>query len=357
MAKELSAVLEAPYRLVLKEFDIPSVKGEAFLLRVEMVSICGGDPIEYEGRNRKVHYPLILGHEMVGFVEEVGEEAAATYGIQKGDRVTVEPYIACGRCQYCLSGFYQFCTRSRVYGVNVSCQDPPHLWGAYGQFMYVAPGSRVHKVDPAVPAAAACLSPVLGNGVRWVRTKARVKFGESVVVIGVGAQGLATIIAAREAGAKPIIAAGKTRNPEKWDLAREFGADYLVDTSQEDAITAVRRLTGGQGADVVVETTGVSAMMQLGLELARPAGRYILVGTNGFSETPLVSDLVVFKELEVIGGLGQSLDTEEAVKIINSRRYRLEKLITHVFPLEQADEAIKFYIRGGSTVNRVAIRP
>jgi threonine dehydrogenase-like Zn-dependent dehydrogenase len=184
-----------------------------------------------------------------------------------------------------------------------------------------------------------------------------VRFGETVVIVGVGAQGLATVIAAKEAGAFPIIAVGRTRNASKWDLAREFGANYLINTDEEDPIAAVERLTEGCLADVVVETTGAGPMMQLGLQLVRPAGRYILIGTCGFSPTPLVTDLIVFRELEVVGGLGQSLDTEEAVRIINSRKYSLHKIITHVFPLDQADEAMNFYIRGGAGVNRVAIRP
>lgn len=354
---EVSAVLEAPRRMVLKEFAVPAIGPEEFLLKVELVSICGGDPIEYTGRNPKVHYPLIMGHEMVGEIAAIGEVAAARYNVQQGDRVTVEPYLACGHCWYCLTGYYQFCKTSRVYGVNVSSDVPPHLWGAYGQYLYGAPGSRVHKVNREVPAAAACLSSVLGNGVRWIRNKARVAFGESVVVLGAGAQGLATVIAAREAGAGAIVMVGKEQNPRKWDLAREFGATHLVDLEQEDPRTAVSRILGGEWADVVVETTGVSSLLQLSLDLIRPMGRLVLVGTCGFGETPLVTDKIVFKEVQVLGGLGQSLDVEPAVAIINARKYALEKLITHTFPLDEAGAAMNFYMAGGPDVFRVAIRP
>ena len=358
MKTERSAVLVKPRQMELREFPIPEIDDDSFLLKVDLVTICGGDPIEYEGRNVKAHYPMILGHEMVGRIDRIGEAAARRYGVAAGDRVNIEPYIVCGQCEYCLSGYYQFCLTSRVYGVNLSCEQPPHLWGAYGDYLYGAPGSRVHKIDPAVPDEAAALASVLGNGVRWIRTKAQVKFGESVVIRGVGAQGLATIVAAREAGAAPIIVVGREANPAKWALAAEFGAHFLVDLDQErEPLQRVRELTNGRLADVVVECTGAEAMMQLGLELARPTARYIMIGTCGYGRPALITDLIVFKELQVLGGLGQSWDTEAAVKIINSRKYPIEKMISHVFPLEGADEAIRFFMAHPEQTVRVAIKP
>jgi len=358
MTKERSMVLVKPRHMELRTFDIPEIDDDSFLLKVNLVTICGGDPIEYEGRNVKAHYPMILGHEMVGTIEKIGEAAARHYGVDVGDRVNVEPYILCGQCDYCLSGYYQFCTRSKIYGVNMSCEYPPHLWGAYGEYLYGAPGSKVHKIDPAVSDEAAALSSVLGNGVRWIRTKAQVMFGEAVVVLGVGAQGLATIIAAKEAGADPIIVVGREGNPLKWTLAQEFGAHHLLDLGREtDALDRVRELTGGRLADVVVECTGAEAMMQLGFELIRPVGRYVMIGTCGFDRRALITDMVVFKEIQIFGGLGQSWDTEAAVKIINSRNYALEKMITHVFPLERADEAIHTFMSQPDKALRVAIKP
>jgi len=351
-------VLVKPREMEMRQFPVPEIDADSFLLKVDMVSICGGDPIEYEGRNVKAHYPMILGHEMVGTIAEIGERAAERYGVAAGDRVNVEPYLLCGQCEYCLSGYYQFCTRSRVYGVNMSCETPPFLWGAYGEYLYGAPGSKVHRIAPGVPDEAAALASVLGNGVRWVRTKAQVSFGESVVILGAGAQGLATVIAAREAGAGAIIVVGREANPLKWELAREFGAHHLIDLDQTpDALGAVRDLTGGRMADVVVECTGAAAMMQLGLEAARPTARYVMIGTCGYGRTPLVTDMIVFKELRVLGGLGQSWDTEPAVQIINSRRYPIEKMVTHVFPLERADEALHFFMDSPDQAVRVAIRP
>lgn len=357
-SKERSMVLLEPRRMEMREFDIPDIGPDEFLLKVNLVSICGGDPIEYEGRNVKAHYPIILGHEVVGTIAAIGDNAAVTYGVQVGDRVSVEPYIICGKCDYCLTGYYQLCRNARIYGVNMSCQMPPYIWGAYGEYMYGAPGSKIHKIVDGVPDEAAVMASVLGNGVRWVRTKAQVKFGENVVVIGVGAQGLATIIAAKEANAATIIVVGREAMQLKWDLAREFGATYLVDlATSNDPAETVRSLLNGDTADVVVECTGAASMMEMALDMVRPAGRYVMIGTRGYDRTPLTTDKIVFKEITVYGGLGQSWDTEPAVRIINARKYAIEKMVTDVFPLAQAQEAIEYFMNSPDKTLRVAIKP
>jgi len=293
-----SMVLYEPFKMEMREFAYPQIGDDDMIVKVDLVSICGGDPIEFENRNVKTHYPLILGHEMVGTVEEVGNQAAIKYNVVKGDRVTVEPYILCGECEYCLNGYYQLCTNSRAYGVNITCNEAPHLWGAYGEYMYIASGSKVHKVADGVKDEAAVLSSVLGNGIRWIRTKGKVKFGETVVIIGAGAQGLVSIIAAKEANAGKIIVVGKEDLSLKWELAKEFGATHLVDLVEiKDPLKAVSEITDGHLGDVVVECTGAAHLMELGLDLVRPAGRYVIVSTCGYDKVPLTTDKIVFKEI------------------------------------------------------------
>lgn len=358
LIKEHSMVLVAPRTMQMQEFEIPQIGPDDMLLKVDLVSICGGDPIEYDNRNVKTHFPIILGHEMVGTVAEIGDRAAQLYGVAVNDKVTVEPYILCGHCEYCLSGYYQLCKNAQIYGVNMSSNVPPHLWGAYGEYMYVAPGSKVHRIAPGVKDEAAVLSSVLGNGVRWIRNKGQVKFGESVVVLGVGAQGLATIIAAREANAGAIIVVGREKMGLKWELARQYGATHLVDMdSVTDPIQQVSEITRGRLGDIVVECTGNDRMMELGLDVVRPAGRYVMIGTCGYARNPLTTDKVVFKEITIYGGLGQSWDTEPAVEIINSKKYALEDMVTQVFPLDQANEAMQFFIENPDKALRVAIKP
>ncbi len=356
--KVKAAVIEEPYEVVICEFDRPAIGPAEALLRVEMVSVCGSDPSLYVGKEvLGTRYPIIPGHEMVGFIEEVGGEAAAVYGVTAGDRVTVEPYILCKQCRYCLTGHYQLCTNMRCYGMNLSCADPPHLWGAYSEYMYIAPNSKLHKVAPDVPAEAACLSSVIGNGVRWIITKARVRPGESLVVLGPGTQGLASVVAAKEAGAHPIVIAGLARDAARMALARDLGADRTVNVEEEDLVAAVAEVTGGEMADVAVECTGHPAAAQQGVDVLHPLGRLVLVGMSGGREVPLRTDLVIRKELQVLGGLGQAWDVELAMKIINSGKYPLERIVTHVFPLDRAEEALRMAKEVPAGFIKAAIRP
>jgi len=350
-------VLEEPGRLREHEFPLPAIGDDDFLLRVEMVTICGGDPIEFLGRNRKTHYPLILGHEVVGHVEKIGHEAAVRQGVEVGARVVVEPYIACRACDFCLAGRYHFCRQGMVYGVTVRSDRPPHLWGAYSEYLYGAPGARVHRIDEAVPAAAACLTSVIGNGVRWVRTRGRGRMAESVLVLGAGVQALATIIVAKEAGLAPIIVVARGRNPRKLDLARRYGADVVLDVDREDLSARISDALQGRGLDLAVECTGAERMIAIGVAALGPFGRLVLAGTRGGQPAALDIDGIVFKEIEVIGGLGQAHDTELAAQIVNSRRYPIEDMVTNTFPLADAERAMELFMNGGDRAIHVALDP
>lgn len=336
---------------------MPDIRDDEFLLRVEKVTICGGDPIEYEGGNRKAHYPLLLGHEVVGRIDRIGDNAARRHGVEPGARVTVEPYIACGVCDHCRAGAYHFCREGLVYGVTISSDRPPHLWGAYSEYLYGAPGARIHAINEDVPADAACLTSVIANGVRWVRTRGRGQVGEAILVLGAGAQGLATVVVAKEAGLAPIIVVARSRNLNKLELARRFGADATIDAESEDVAGQLQRALDGRDLRLAVECTGVESMIATGVAALGPFGRLVLAGTRGGRAAPIDIDDVVFKELDILGGLGQSHDTELAAAIVNSRRYPIEDIVTHTFPLAQAEDALRLFMDGRDQVIHVGLDP
>lgn len=354
-----SVVVVRPRQMETWEFPLPETGPRDLLLRIEMVGICGSEPKKYMGTSVwNPPYPVILGHEMVGFVEEIGAEAARRYGAAVGDRIVVEPYISCGWCEFCSTGHYQLCADRRVYGTSDSCAKPPHLFGGYGRHLFVSWGSRVHKIGPDVPPEAAYLASVIGNGIRWVRTKGRVQFLESIVILGPGAQGLASVISAAEAGAEPIIMVGLARDRQRLALAAEFGAHHSLVADEIDAAAALRDITRGAMASVVIECTGTAAGMNLALDLARPLGRVSLPGLpHAGQQIPLLMEKVVLKELTLRGALGQVAEVADAVRLINSRRYGVEKITTHVFPLEEAEKGMKLFMSGDSDCIRVALRP
>jgi threonine dehydrogenase-like Zn-dependent dehydrogenase len=344
-SRELSVVLEAPRKIVLQHFELPSIGQEEMLLKIEAVSICGSDAERYIGTKfggpLVTPFPIIMGHELVGKVHQVGRDASEYYRVKTGDRVVVEPYIPCGRCRYCLTGNYPLCTKNRCYGVNISCKEPPHLWGAYGEYMYVAPNSRVHKISTDVPKEEACLASVIGNGLRWVSTKGNVQPGDTVVVVGPGSQGLATVMVADHAGAGKIILAGTSVDKRRLQLGLEFGADHTVNVDEKNLIETVAEITSGEMSDVVIFTTGSVKAISEATKLVRPLGTCVIPGLTGGKTVPIPTDEIVTKELRIVGGLGQAWNVEAAVKLLEEQKYPVKKMATHVLPLEEADKGLR----------------
>ncbi|MEM2942572.1 MAG: zinc-binding dehydrogenase [Candidatus Bathyarchaeia archaeon] len=343
--RELSIVLAAPRRIERREFEMPSIGPEEMLMKIEAVSICGSDAERYVGVRfggiLATPFPIIMGHELVGRVHQVGGEASEYYGVKVDDRIVVEPYIPCGRCRYCLTGNYSICINNRCYGVNISCSEPPHLWGAYGEYMYVAPYSRVHKISPRVPREEACLSSVVGNGLRWACTKGSVQPGDVVVVVGPGSQGLAAVMAADHAGAGKIILAGTSADKRRLELGREFGADYTVNVDERPLFESVSEITSGEMSDVTILTTGSVKAISEAPRLVRPLGRVVIPGLTGGKTVPLPTDEIVTKELRILGGLGQAWNVEAAVRLLEEQKYPVRKMVTHTLPLEEAEKGLK----------------
>ncbi len=339
-------VQTGPRQLELRELPIPELTDDSALLRVEACGICGSDAEQYTG-TIPVPYPLVPGHEPLGVIEAIGDRAAKRWRVDVGDRVAVESLIPCGYCPACRGGRYQVC-RGRggggLFGHGyVPLDRPPGLWGAYADYMHLDPFSLVHRVRADIPPSIAVLFNPLGAGFRWAVEMPRTGPGDTVLILGPGQRGLASVIAARTAGADRIIVTGLRRDAAKLALARELGADHVIDVEQEDVRHRVRELTG-RGADVLVEVASYTTEpVAEALWLAAPHARVVLAGVKGFKAVPdFVSDLVVVKELTLIGAFGvTSRAYDAAIRLIESGRVPLERLHTHDFALEEAERAIQ----------------
>ena len=334
-------VLIEPNRLEPAEFEVgPPDKGQ-ILVKMAVTSVCASDPKMVHGTSPFKAYPIILGHELSGEVAEIGPEAARAQGLELGDRITIEPTRPCGECRWCRAeNAYHKCRPLRAYGVTMTSDKPPHLYGGYAEYMYLEPDSLVFPLAPATPHLAACLSTVIGNGVRWVDHLTGVREGESVVVSGAGAQGLASVIAAREAGAGKIAVLGLERDQDRFNLAREFGADFAVNIQAHDPREAVPDLMGGP-PQVVVETSGVPSAIQTALELVAPLGRVAAIGLSGGRETPIRFDDLVAKGVRLAMDHAQAGQMKKAMEIINSGRYALEKINNVHYRLEDLPQALE----------------
>ncbi len=360
--KALAAVYEGVGLIRIREFDIPDVREDDGLLRIEMAGVCGSDTKHYRRpMASRCAPPLIMGHEIVGHIAKIGPIASARWGLHEGDHVVVDSIAGCGRCAACVSGNYRYCRDSIGYGTKSSCSVPPHLWGGYAQYMYLAPNSLVFKIAPDLsPEAGIAICAVVANGIRWVRTIGQVAVGDAVVIQGVGAQGLAAIIAAREAGARLIVATGLTRDQARFELAREMGAHHLIDIQQEDAIARVREFTGGEMADVVVDVAGSRAAAPMAIELVRPLGTVVTAGLTGGQVSQLVVEKIALKELKFLGCFTHDVKAiVSAIRLVETDKYPVHKLVTHKYPLLEADLAVRVAageVEGESPV-KVALVP
>ena len=337
-----AAVLVGPRQIELRELPRPRIGPDDGLLRVEACGICGSDVEQYRGHVGSPS-PCIPGHEPLGIVEEVGERAAARWGVQPGDRVALEVIIPCRTCGLCLTGRYQSCRSKRgPYGFSPLTREPG-LWGGYAEYLYLHPDAILHKVSPDVPAEIAVMFNPLGAGVRWTCHLGGVQIGDTVLVLGPGQRGLCSVIAAKAAGAATVIVTGLERDRPKLELARELGADHTIDVDHQDAVERVREITDGRLADVVLELTPMAARpVTDALEAVRHGGRVVLAGLKGRRPIELVTDLIINKAITVIGAYGVDARAyEEAIRLIESGRFPLERLHTHTFGLPDAAHAIE----------------
>ncbi len=343
--KAIAAVFEGVNKkFSMREFPIPNIGPDDALLRVERAGICGSDVGVYTGKLKAKVLPVIRGHETLGFIEEIGERLSKLTGVVKGDRVVVETVITCGECDYCLSGNYRFCRNQRGYGAMMSCNDPPYLWGSYGQYMYIAPGTALHIISKDVPPEAAVLTnAVIANGIQYVRRMGGANIGDTVVIQGCGPQGLAGTVAAKESGAALIITTGLSVDEHRFPLAKEFGANYCINVEKEDLVQKLKELTRGRMADVVADFTGSPQALLTSIELVRPQGTVVFAGLCGpEAVVPIKPDKLVWNEIRIQGVFSKGVEAvRAAVKLVESRKYPLEKIVSHQFPLAEVDQALE----------------
>lgn len=261
----------------------------------------------------------------------------------------MEEFLPCGQCELCRTGRPALCeaTDSRSekpflrYGAT-PIDVPPGLWGGFSELLYLHPRALVHHIPEDVSSDLATLFVPISNGIRWVLKEGRLPRGGTAVVIGPGAHGLGCVVAALEGGANHVIAVGRTRGA-RLEAARAVGATPL-EAGRTDVVAAVRELTDGAMADLIVDLApGAPETVETALALARKGATIILAASKrGKPITAPLNDIVIRKELTVKGVRGRDYESvEEALRIIQSRRYPLERLRTHEFPLSQSDQALR----------------
>ena len=321
----------------------------AVVAAVEFGGVCGTD-VHLQAGRLPIPLPLVLGHEGVGRVLSLGpgaERDALGSPLSAGDRIGWASSIACGACFYCRDAQEPtLCERRKIYGITRRLDDPPHLSGSWGERIYLEAGTTVVKLTERQPSEAVialgCAGPTVVHGLLHI---VPVRTGESVVVQGAGPVGLAAAMYAHLAGAEPVILIGAPS--ARLELAAALGVgDHRLDIERLEAparLQRVRELTGGRGADVVIECAGIPAAVPEALDLVRPGGRVLVLGQyTDHGPTPLNPHLITRKQLEVRGSWAFSaahyVEYLQTLPLLRER-FPVEELNTS-FPLERAQEAI-----------------
>lgn len=333
-----AAVLTGERQLEIRELPLPKVKDDDGLLRIEATGVCGSDVGAFYGRTLEMQVPCVLGHELVGRIEQLGERAAEHWGVAVGDRVVVEEYMPCGTCHACLGGYYQMCPSPRYGGTSVD--TAPALWGGYSDFMYLHPQSLVHRVDDEADPKLVQLYIPISNGIHWTSGIGGAAVGGVVVVIGPGPHGLGCVVGAKEAGAGLVVLVGQPRDVTRLEVGRALGADLVLSGDSAEVGVAVRTATGALGADTVVNTVG-SDGLRTALAMAGDRATIVQAGFGDGSVPEELPAQLILKMLTLHGVRGRpSRVVASALRLIESGRYPLERMCSAVFDVDETEQAL-----------------
>lgn len=313
--------IEEPGKIALKETEKPIPKKGEALLKVKYCGICGSDVATYTGNQPFTTYPRIPGHE---FSAEIVEIEDNQYGLKAGMSVTANPYFNCGKCYSCRRGKVNCCEDNKTMGVQ---RD-----GSFAEYITM-PIERIVDGKGLSPMTLALIEP-FSIGYHAIN-RGNVKKGEKVLVMGAGPIGIFAMISAKLKGAEVYIA---DLLEDRLALAKEMGADGVINISTDELSKKVAEITEGDGMDVCVEAAGLPQTFLNCIDSACFGGKIILIG-NGKRETTFNHSVLLKKELDVYGSRNSLNDFKPLIDIVSSGRVNIDKMITNIFSLEKVTEA------------------
>ena len=298
------------------DVDEPSCGDDQVKLEVGYCGVCGTDLHVFHDTFRN-YPPVILGHEFAGTVVEIGRNVS---GVSVGDRVTGlgATAVTCGKCEYCLSGYFIFCTNRRGMGHGVN--------GALTRYVVMRP-DQLYRVPDGFSMEEAALSEPFAAAVQAVTELTPVRLGDTALISGPGPIGLLCLKLLVAEGVKTVVA-GAAGDGERLEVARRIGAAVTVDISKQKLSEVLQAETRGRGVDVAFECAGHPGSVRGCLESLRPMGRYTQVGICG-KEIPFPIDLIFYKQLTMQGSVCYTAKTwDRMMKIYQQGSVRLDDLVS-----------------------------
>jgi len=352
----LAVVGYKPQDYRLEKVPVPKAGPEEVIIKVKRVGICASDLKCYQGADRfwkgppapYVKPPFIPGHEFIGEVVELGPGAAKKYGLKIGDKAISEQILPCWNCRFCLRGEYWMCETNYVYGFHGGIDD-----GAMAEYMKFPRGAINYKVPEDLPDEAGVMIEPLACAIHAVQ-RANIELGDVVVIAGAGAIGLCMLqVAKLKNPGKLIMLDAKEK---RLKVAQELGADVVINVAKEDAVAKVKDLSGGYGCDVYIEASGYPQAVKQGLEMIRKLGTYVEFGVFN-QETPVDWSVIGDqKELNIRGAHLGPYCYPLAIDYLKRGLVKVDKIVTHVFPLREYKKAMKIASEGQDSI-KVTLAP
>lgn len=324
--------------------DMPEVKPDEVLVRMEYCGVCGSDVAYFRrggiGR-RKVTFPYVLGHECTGEILEIGSEVT---NVAVGDKIVMEPGLGCGHCEYYMTGRYNLCEEMKFMAT------PPYN-GAFKRYMSY-PARGCFKLPDSVSTLEGAMIEPLAVGIHAAR-RGEVDNSKTVLITGVGCIGLMTLLACKAMNAQKIIVSDVFDN--RLDKALELGADYAINVSREDLATRVKELTDGNGPDIILETSGNAKSIAANVYAIRRGGVIVQVGTCA-DPVPYQFNELGKIEADIRSVFRYRNIFPLAIKLIEKGDIDLKAVGPNIFDFEDVAEAFDTAINKGNEVVKCILK-
>jgi len=339
-------VLKQYNQLQLEDVPVPEIGPEDVLVRVKACGICGSDVHGLDGSTGRRQPPIVMGHEASGVIAKVGSAVA---GWKQGEPVTFDSTVYCGECDFCKAGQINLCDNRQVLGV--SCDDYRRQ-GAFAEYVSV-PQHILYRLPDNVGFEQAAMAEPVSIALHAVR-RVELTGNQTAVVVGSGMIGLFVLQWLKLSGCKQVVAVDVDQR--RLGLARELGADVVLNAEGCDVRDEVLRRTGGRGAHVVFEVVGTNEAVRTAIGLVRKGGSLILVG-NVAAEVEFPLQSVVTRQISLYGSCASCGQYAESLNAIATGRINVDALISATAPLSEGADWFRRLYAGDEGLMKVILVP
>ena len=322
----------------IREIEKPGIGPEEVLLKIGMVGFCGGDLNGFKGLFELQEYPNVLGHEVGGTIEEMGSQVPESFKI--GHKVTVYPYLNCGKCISCRQGRRNACQDNKTMGVRRP-GAMTHYIAIHWQDLFISDRLSLKELALVEPLTVGFHAAARG----------RVSSQDRVAVIGCGIVGMGAIASAVNRGAEVIAI---DIDDSKMDIAKKIGVAHTINTSREDLHEALMRITDGDGPDVIIEAVGNAMTYRSAVDEVAYTGRVVCIG---YAKSPVEFNTGIFvrKEIEILGSRNCTDEFPEVIAYLEAGKFPVEDVISKTVSLDDAGAALADWAADAKGITKIMV--